>query len=177
MEGGETKAKSPARWLPSALIAVYNMSGLERAMMDTRSADDMQVAVLPAGIDEPGAIASLVNALLTALHDLNSADSAPRVRLRMAVHEGLTILAAQGFTGRAVTTTRRLADCKPLRQALAANPDADLAVILSSQVFDDVSQFSDPLLPADRFQRADVTHLPDGHGAVGWIYVPQPSAR
>ena len=60
-----------------------------------------------------------------------------------------------------------------LHAALEAYPDADLIVLLSSQVYDDVTQFGDPYLAPDRFQRAEVASPARGYRDTGWIYVPR----
>jgi hypothetical protein len=91
----------------------------------------------------------------------------------MAVHEGITILTAKGFTGQAVVRACRLAGSPPLRAALAADPDADLIVMLSDQVFEDLIQFGHSCMSRDRFHRAEITNPTRGYREAGWIYVPE----
>jgi len=156
-----------------ALAAACSSSGLDRMLLNSRDSGDGEVALLPVGIDEPRAVALLVDGLFEALHRINGPlNGNSRIRLRMAVHEGITILAAGGFAGHAVVKTRRLLDSRPLRAALAGSPHADLAVLLSDQVFEDVGRFGHPRLPADRFQRVEVDNPPGEFCDIGWIYVP-----
>jgi hypothetical protein len=136
--------------------------GLDRTLLARRGTG--QVGVFPVGIDEPEVISSLVGGLSQALAGLN-------VRFRLAFHEGVTTLfAAGGHGGKAVAKVGRLAASVPLRAALAENPQARLAVLLSPSVFEDI----DRRLPADQFRRVEVGEL-DRHGLqdVGWIFVPQ----
>ncbi len=102
-------------------------------------ADDGGLALLPA--DEPGPLLAdeFVRALDRTLAWLNS--ELPwdfRLRLRVAIHYGTAIPARNGWAGQGVAAVSRLLDSLPIRLALAAVDEANLAVILSRQVFDDV---------------------------------------
>jgi hypothetical protein len=168
----------------AALGEACRSAGLDRVLVNAKQGDraprgdDAMVALLPAGIDEPRAITALVRALDEELRRANgSRDEQGRVRLRMAVHEGVTMLTAGGFAGRAVDRARQLACSPPLHAALRAYPEADLIVLLSGQVYDDVTQFGDPYLAPDLFQRAEITSPARGYRDTGWIYVPRPAMR
>ena len=56
----------------------------------------------------------------------------------MAIHFGAAMHADNGYAGQGVVAVSRLVDSAPLRDALAASQEANLAVMLSKQVFDDV---------------------------------------
>jgi hypothetical protein len=157
----------------AALGNACRSAGLDRVLVDAEHADDTEVALLPAGIDEPRAVAALVSSLAGELRRTNdSCGEDLRVRLRLVVDEGVTILTAGGFAGRAVDRARRLASAPPLRAAFDAHPGADLIVLLSGPVYDDVTQFSDGCLPPGRLQRAEVPGVAGGYGDIAWIYVP-----
>lgn len=83
---------------------------------------------------------------------------------------GLLTEVAVNVSVKAVAKVGRLAASVPLRAALAENPQARLAVLLSPSVFEAI----DRRLPADQFRRVEVGEL-DRHGLqdVGWIFVPQ----
>jgi hypothetical protein len=162
----------------AALGNACRSAGLDRVLVDTElarrgHAAGTEVALLPAGIDEPRAVAALISSLAGELRRANGGCGGEgRVRLRLAVHEGVTILTAGGFAGRAVDWARRLASAPPLRAAFDAHPGADLIVLLSGQVYDDVTQFGDAGLPRGRFRRAEMTSAAGGHRDTAWIYVP-----
>ena len=158
----------------AALLDACGSAGLDRVLVSAQHTDDTEVVLLPVGIDEPRVIAALATALAEVLRRMNTGQGGgTRVRLRMAVHEGITILTPDGFTGQAVVRVTRLAVAQPLRAALAADPDADLMVMLSDQVFEDLVQFGHAWLSRDRFRRAGVTIPANGNHDAGWIYVPQ----
>jgi hypothetical protein len=94
------------------------------------------LALLPATEPEPRVVDDLPRHLAHELAQLN-ADMLPerRLRLRMAVHHGSAAPAAMGYSGQGVVVVSRLLDSAPLRQALDG---ADLAVMLSAAVYDDV---------------------------------------
>jgi hypothetical protein len=170
--GGETE-RSARRQLDALLADACASCGLDRMLLNRQDTTEGEVALLPVGIDEPRAVAALVDGLLRALALVNGELAASaRTRLKMAVHEGITILAAGGFAGLAVAKARRLAHSRPLRSALTGHPDADLAVMLSDQVFEDVGQFDQPGLPARQFRRVEIQNLPEEPRDVGWIYIP-----
>ncbi len=157
----------------AALLDACGSAGLDRVLVWAQHTDDTEVALLPVGVNEPRVIASLIAALAEALHRINTGqDEGTRVRLRMAVHEGITILTSEGFTGQAVAKVSRLAGAQSLRAALAADPVADLVVMLSDQVFEDVTQFGHDDMSRDRFRRAEVTIPASGDSDAGWIYAP-----
>ncbi len=167
------ETQSVRQRLATALAEACSSSGLDRMLVNTQDTGEGKLALLPAGIDEPQAIASLVGGLCQALRRLNGPlEAGQRVRLRMAVHEGITILADTGFTGQAVAKTWRLLGSPPLQATLTSNPHADLAVLLSDQVLDDASRFGQPWLPAGQFRRVEMGDPADGSRDAGWIYVP-----
>jgi hypothetical protein len=172
--GGATERQAGRERVSAVLLDACGSAGLDRVLVSAQRAADTEVALLPVGIDEPRVIAALTAALVEALHRMNTGQgNGERVRLRMAVHEGVTILTSEGFTGHAVMQVSRLAGAQPLRAALTADPDADLMVLLSDQVFEDVVQFDHACLSRDRFRRAAGAIPANGNLGAGWIYVPE----
>ena len=158
----------------AALLDACGSAGLDRVLVSAQHTDDTEVVLLPVGIDEPRVIAALAG-----IHPAQhlGQGGGTRVRLRMAVHEGITILTPDGFTGQALVRVTRLAGAQPLRAALAADPDADLMVMLSDQVFEDLVQFGHAWLSRDRFRRAGLTIPANGNHDAGWIYVPRRASQ
>jgi hypothetical protein len=175
---GSTGQQAGRERVSAALLDACGSAGLDRVLVSAQHTDDTEVVLLPVGIDEPRVIAALATALAEVLHRMNVGQGeGARVRLRMAVHEGITILTPEGFTGQAVACVSRLAGAQPLRAALAADPDADLMVMLSGQVFEDLVQFGHAGLSRDRFRRAEVAIPANGNLDAGWIHVPERAGR
>ncbi|GAA3133285.1 hypothetical protein [Streptosporangium carneum] len=140
----------------------------------TQDQGDGELALLPPGINESHFVPTLVRSLGAALHRINRplADDA-RLRMRVAIHEGLTLVAGKGFAGSAVVTVCRLRDAPPLRKALDDDPDALLALVVSQRIYEDVIVEHDLYdLPADVFRRVSVEIPQKGFAAEAWITVP-----
>jgi len=138
-------------------------------------AGDGEVVVLPVGIDEPRTMTSLVNWLVHALRRTNSGWVGRNVRLRVAVHEGITTLIGGVFDGPAVKKACTLLGALPLGAALASAPMADLAVLFSDRIYADLGDLGQCLPPED------VTSVEIGDPAsrsreVGWLLVPEREA-
>jgi hypothetical protein len=172
-ECSDTELGSLRRQMSGVIAEACNSLGFERFLLHRQSVGDVEIMVLPAGIDEPRAVAELVNGFVGVLRQINMPlPEDARVRLRMAVHEGITILAGGGFAGRAVARACRLLGSLHLQAALARSPGSDIAVILSDPVFEDIGSF-DRSLPFDRFERVEISDVAAGSREVGWIFVPQ----
>ncbi|ABW14860.1 conserved hypothetical protein [Parafrankia sp. EAN1pec] len=97
-----------------------------------------ELAVFPPGIDEDRVVSDFVRELRRTLVRVN-AESAPRLRLRVALHQGITRVDEQGYGGRAVVKACRLRDADILDRELAEHPESDLVLIVSGELFDDVT--------------------------------------
>ena len=125
--------------LPAVLDAAAARANLRRDRWLTQQAGDGELAVLPRDEPEPVVVDQYVRYLDEALiaHNANPA-SKRKLRLRMAIHFGTAMPADNGYAGQGVVAVSRLVDSAAVKDALAAAPQACLAVILSRQVFDDV---------------------------------------
>jgi len=134
---------------------------LERAQWLTQPQGDGELALLPPGVDEARVITGLWRELREGLHRYNRhASTAARLRMRIAVHEGQTYIADNGFAGDAINTVCRLRDCAEVKNALSAT-GGDLVVIVSDRIFYDVIRGYDAHdLPASAFTEVNVT-MPD----------------
>lgn len=134
---------------------------LERAQWLTQPQGDGELALLPPGVDEAHVITGLWRELREGLHRYNRhASTAARLRMRIAVHEGQTYIADNGFAGDAINTVCRLRDCAEIKDALSAS-DSDLVLIVSDRIFYDVIRGHGAHdLPASAFNEANVT-MPD----------------
>lgn len=134
---------------------------LERAQWLTQPQGDGELALLPPGVDEAHVITGLWRELREGLHRYNRhASPQARLRIRIAVHEGQTYIADNGFAGDAINTVCRLRDCTEIKDALTAS-HGDLVLIVSDRIFYDVIRGYDARdLPAHAFTEANVI-MPD----------------
>ena len=94
---------------------------LERAQWHIQRQGDGELALLPPGINEAVVITSLTRSLRDGLHRYNrNVNDAARLRMRVAVHEGMTYVTEAGFAGDAINVVCRLRDAAESRRALRA---------------------------------------------------------
>jgi len=125
--------------LTGVLSKAAARSKLNRGAWRLQQQGDGELAILPHDQPEPIVVDEYVRHLAQAL-TAHNAKAAPesRIRLRMAIHYGAAMHADNGYAGQGVVAVSRLVDSLPVREALTAAPGADLAVILSRQVFEDI---------------------------------------
>jgi len=148
--------------------------GLDRGGWVTSPGGDGALAVLPPGVAGPRLVGDLVFAvdrLLAAVNEDRPVDA--RVRGRIAIHEGPVHLdGAPGFPGSGVVTVIRLIDAPAVQVALRDRPAANVALIVSGQIYENlVLAYGRPR--PDRFVRVDVS-LDVAQQA--WIFVPDGGA-
>jgi hypothetical protein len=147
--------------------------GLDRISWRTQQAGDGELAILPTDAREPRVIGRLVPELDRLLRRYN-ADRLPeaRVRLRVALHQGMVHLdGANGFPGSAAVEVCRLCDADQLKHALAAFPNAGVALIVSDGIYRDVVvEYPEELRP-ERFRRVEVRHPGKDFRQPAWICV------
>lgn len=125
--------------LADALSRAAEAVGLHRSLWRTQPQGDAELAVLPPETDEAAVVADFPRELATSLYRQNRSRKAEhRLRLRVAMHCGVLHLGALGYPGPAPIETCRLLDAPPLKQALAEAADADVALIVSAQLFGDI---------------------------------------
>jgi len=151
---------------------------LERAHWLKQEQGDGELAVLPPGIDEAHVITSLWREFGEGLHRYNEhANARARLRMRVAVHEGMTYMGENGFAGTAINTVCRLRDCHEAKDALSAT-DGDLVLIASDRIYQDVIQGHNTLsLPPSAFVETPVDIPDKGFHAIAYIFsgvVPRP---
>lgn len=151
--------------------AACERGALERAHWLKEEQGDGELAVLPPGIDEARVIAALWREFREGLHRYNRhANAVARLRMRVAVHEGVTYIGDKVFAGTAVNTVCRLRDCREAKEALS-EADGDLVLIVSDRVYDDVICGYDALdLPASAFAETPIDIPDKGFRATAYIY-------
>ncbi|MFE6281354.1 hypothetical protein [Streptomyces sp. NPDC057877] len=145
-------------------------TGLDRASWKRQPQGDLEFAVLPEATPEDAVLGPFVHHLAVRLRDRNARPAAPRVRLRLAVDSGVVADAALGHAGPAPVAVARFVNAPQLRNVLAALTAADLAVMVSDRLYQDVVRSGRPDLDPAQYVRAHVRVKE--FGGYGWIRVP-----
>lgn len=160
--------------LLDVLATAADATGLDRRAWHRQGSGDGELALIAAR--ESGTEARVVDDFvreLAAVLFRHNCDQPPdrRFRLRLALDHGLVrVASSNGFAGRPVVTVSRLVGCQPLRQALAAVPDANLAVILSRRVYTELVLGGHTQLRPTSFRRVTVSEKELTDEA--WLRVP-----
>ncbi|MER6355185.1 hypothetical protein ABT186_26050 [Streptomyces sp. NPDC001634] len=151
-------------------------AGLQRERWETQEAGDSVLAVLPEGASEPDLVDPFMRHLDAGLRAFNHGRlPEARLRLRAAVHFGTASPAANGFVGRAPVEIGRMLDSAMLRSALAAAPEACLALAVSATVFNDVVREAYTTIRAQEFHEVLIEEKE--YAGRAWIWVPGHDAR
>jgi hypothetical protein len=144
---------------------------LERERWKTQVAGDSVLAVLPQGASEPHLVDPFMRRLDFGRREFNHGRMPEaRLRLRAAVHFGTASPAPNGFIGRAPVEIGRILNSSVLRAALAAAPEACLAVAVSATVFNDVIGESYTTIRAREFR--EVVIREKEYAGRAWLWVP-----
>ena len=156
--------------LPAVLEEAAARAKLHRVEWQRQSTGDGELALLPVTEEEPRVVDDYVYHLHGSLRAYNR-DLRPeaRLRLRLALHHGVVVPASPGFAGQGVVVVSRLLDSRPVRAALEVS-DADLAVIVSDEVFSATVAQRYTTVPEEAFRRVFV-ELKEYAGSA-WLHVP-----
>jgi hypothetical protein len=144
---------------------------LSRGKWFTQKAGDGELALLPTTESEPRVVDHFVRELDHALSQHNRGrERNDRLRLRVAIHYGVAYPGPNGLAGQGVVAVSRLLDCRPIREALAAADEANLALILSTRVFEETVQQGHTSHRPVEFRKVAVRHKE--YSADAWIRVP-----
>ncbi|MEU2669343.1 hypothetical protein ABZ622_10775 [Streptomyces sp. NPDC007164] len=146
------------------------LTGLDRAAWTRQPQGDLEFAVLPEATPEDAVLGPFVHHLAVRLGDRNARPAAQRVRLRMAVDTGVVADAALGHAGPAPVAVARYVNAPQLRAVLATLTAADLAVMVSDRLYQDVVRSGRRDLDPSQYVRAHVRVKE--FGGYGWIRVP-----
>ncbi|GIF14916.1 hypothetical protein [Actinoplanes teichomyceticus] len=152
--------------------------GVHRPAWLQQQAGDGELAILPPDASERALVGNLTPTLDRLLRQYNMGRSEEgRIRLRVAVHQGLVHLdGANGFPGDAVVTACRLIDSPVLKDALKRRfPRANVALMVSDQMYTDVVCHYQDLRP-DLFQKVQAELQDKGFSQPAWLYVPHENA-
>lgn len=146
-------------------------AGLRRDAWHRQPTGDGENAVLPEGEPETVVVDQYVREIDASLARYNRrVKDEARIRLRVAVHFGRLLAGSLGHAGPALITVARLVDAAPLRDALTRAPEANLAMLVSSQVFDDtIATMATTMRPDDfRSVAVEVKEFTDE----AWLWIP-----
>ncbi|MGW4379418.1 hypothetical protein [Kitasatospora sp. NPDC004531] len=146
------------------------LTGLDRAAWDRQPQGDLEFAVLPESTPEATVLGPFVHHLAACLRARNARPSSARMRLRVALDSGLTNSAALGHAGHTPVAVARFVNAPQLKAVLNALASADLAVIVSDSLYQDIVRSGRHSLDPGQYVRANV-RVKD-FGGYGWIHVP-----
>ncbi|WP_424861435.1 hypothetical protein [Streptomyces sp. MMS24-I29] len=157
--------------LPRLLDRAARGAGLDRTQWHIQRKGDEQLAVRPLDGAESRLVDDYIRHLVAELREYN-VQRVPeaRMRLRSVIHLGLVELAENGFAGSAVVATARLLNAPQLYDALAVQPHADLALLLSDDVFRSTVAGGHTILRVEDF--AQVTVQVKEYEGTAWLRVP-----
>lgn len=157
--------------LLDVLSAAAAASRLDRARWERQAQGDSELAILPPDADEAQVVAGFVPALDKCLRRHNrSLRREARLRLRVAIHTGILHRGVNGYPGPAPIAVCRLLDAPPLKDALAAADNADLALIVSDEIFRDIVMEGYEGLRPEEFRKVTV-NVKEFDGT-GYIWLP-----
>ncbi|MCG8924691.1 hypothetical protein [Lentzea sp. CC55] len=157
--------------LAQVLRDAAQAAGLHRDRWLRQPKGDEELAVIPNDEFEPYVVDQFIAALDRHLAAVNvGVPPSRRLRLRAALHHGNAFPSAMGFGGQAVVHVSRLVNGAAVKQALIAAPDANLAVVLSPEVFDHVVAHGHTSLSPRDFRKVEV--VCKEITTSGWLRVP-----
>jgi hypothetical protein len=169
--GDDYQQLATQRYLIEVLNSAGTAAGLHRLTWHCQPAGDAELAVLPEDEPESVVVDGFIRELDTALtrHNRPLRPEA-RLRLRVAVHFGRLMPGNNGFAGPGPVEVSRLLNSGPLRAAIAAAPEANLALLVSGSVYrDTIEPQHTTLRPAD-FRQVHVAEKE--FEADAWLWVP-----
>ncbi|WP_280204578.1 hypothetical protein [Nocardia farcinica] len=169
----DQRQRSAQSAIPAVLDRAARYAGLDRSVWETQEGGDGELAILPAAQAdaEPVLVEDFVRELHTALaaHNRDLCAEA-RLRLRLAIHNGVAKRADYGYAGQGVVAVSRLVDSAVAKSVMRAVPTASLAVILSDRVFADVVAQGHVSLTPSMFRRFSVRNKEFQQQA--YLYLP-----
>jgi hypothetical protein len=132
---------------------------------------DGRLYVLPSRADEALMIPRLIMGLRHGLYLANQGNrGAGRLRIRVAMARGQVALGPTGFLGQPPITACRLVDAPEAKAALATREDADLVVVVTDEMYEDVIKLEYPGVPSGDFTSALL--MVKEYAGTAWLSVP-----
>ncbi|MER5970424.1 hypothetical protein ABT112_11935 [Streptomyces sp. NPDC002055] len=157
--------------LARVLRMAAERSGLDHGRWSTQPQGDLEFAVLPPGTPEQLVLGAYVTHLAAELGGYNATRRpAERMRLRLAIDNGVATTAALGFSGPAPIAVARYLNAPEVKEALAAAGSASLAVVVSDRLYQDVVRSGFHGLAPEHYRRIHVRQKE--FAGYGWLRLP-----
>lgn len=163
------EAEAAQERLLRVLAEARQYAGIDEGLVELQESGDGQLAILPSALDESVVIPRLVERLRAAL---SVAGGQGRIRIRVALHRGHVAPGPNGWLGNSTIAVHRLLDSVPLRAALAENPAADFALVVSSALYVDVIAHHYGRLAPESFRQVSIDIPEKDFAEKAWIHVP-----
>ncbi|MBV9448599.1 MAG: hypothetical protein JO345_22155 [Streptosporangiaceae bacterium] len=162
--------------LERAMARAAASTGLDRGRWYRQPRGDGELDVLPEDVDGLSLVARYPRELAATVAAVNRAQNGePRLRVRMAIHHGAVAPGRFGPVGTAPVVISRLVDAESVRQRLRLHNDLDIALIVSSYVYDEVIQSRLCDLNPESFRRTTIKAK--GMAYAGYLYQDNFSPR
>ncbi|MEW9529412.1 hypothetical protein [Microbispora sp. NPDC049125] len=181
VEGYSTRGNPQAVEIQNRLLwsmwHACRAAGVDPRRCDQQDRGDGQLILLPPAIDEAFAVPRLLLGTQAAMHRVNRRpQDVGRIRLRAALAQSPVHKAATGYVGDAVIHACRMLDSHLLRRALAGSPAADLAALVSADIYQGVIAHGYGGLDPHGFRRVEVDVPDKGFSAPAYLFVPRAPA-
>ncbi|MFD4670523.1 hypothetical protein ACFWNN_12355 [Lentzea sp. NPDC058450] len=127
---------------------------------------DGVLVVVPPSVSTATIVDRLISRITDGLRRYNREAAPLRVQLRAALHVGIVVAGPDGLSGPAITTAAQLL-ASPELTTLLCRTDTDIAVIVSSQVFETVIRHASGFADPTRYQAIAVRA--EDSGAAAWV--------
>lgn len=155
--------------LYSVLRTSLTDSGIPWEICRHEDRRDGVLTVVPPSVATVSIVSHLITHIDSNLKQHNREAAPVRVQLRAALHVGAITISSQGLlSGYSITTASHLLNAPALTRQLART-DVDLAVMVSSQVYETVIRHASGFADPTRYQ--EITVLPDEPNTHAWMYL------
>jgi hypothetical protein len=138
---------------------------------DRQDRGDGRLYALPSRLDEARVIPRLILGLQHGLYLANQDQGAAgRLRIRAALARGALAVGVMGWVGQPAITSCRMVDSQVLKDRLDGGDTADLALIVTEELYQDVIKLEYPGVPSGEFTPVSVTVKE--YTGTGWVYLP-----
>lgn len=153
--------------LKAVIGAALKSPGVDSAEAWRLDRVSRQLALLPVAADAAAVVPLLVRSLLAGLGEGRTV-AGPRLRVRAVITSGAVTQVKGGYAGRAVATAARLADSHAGRAEFEGDPAAQLALIMSDEVYQDVLARGKEF-PLDGFHQVSIEAPEPGWQGTAWV--------
>jgi hypothetical protein len=155
--------------LAGIVSGAVQRQGFDPAAVHTSDTGDGMRLIFPPSVSTIRLLADLVPDLAAALRTHRTATPDHRLRLRVAVDTGL-LHRDHGWHGTPLILCQRLCDAQPVRATLRDLDQADLVLVVSARVYDEVVRHGYDGIDPSAYRAVSIAEKETRVAA--WIYVP-----